>query len=546
MNRMAFAARAASKMRSRFFSVSPIYLLTTAGELDLVEIEAELACDHARGHGLAGARRSGEQHLQAGADGDPAREPPLLVDDVPVADGGGEPLDAGACRRRQDEIVPVVLRNDFQRELADPVIGLLPGGRDHRVGIDPWHVGKRRQIARGRNRVLDLSGREQQPVGEPAPIGVRQVDAGAAERAFPQRQTLGIAVLVQANDEDAPRAQQLAPIAVRVAGGEDRRGLPQQRLDETPHVGGRLIADVAAGVQAVQVEAGRLQAAMERQCRYEAGHRFRLVARRIEVDLQHRNAESAADRGGGGAAPRSALADERDRRGVGRSQQRRQTPDQRRALRIRRHIVRFMRRRDLDDTAQARIRERQAQQELRHHGRQRKARIEQGRPRRGRLDALQNARLGEPSRWRERGGDRRPARRIMPEQALRQVERRPFACHVVVEIRVERLVFEINLGREREQDQIEIERLQGKARGELTPSGRTVGYGDKQPARGGRCGEELAVRLGCRPAHHAIDLFVAHIESAEFVERELIARAQAHDFALEQTIEPRQRQVHMV
>ena len=144
---------------------------------------------------------------------------------MPVADGGGELLDAGARRRRQDEIVPIVPRIDFQRELADPLIGLLPGGRDHRVGIDPRRVRKRRQIARGRDRVRDLSGRQRQPVGEPAPIGVRQVDAGAAELAFPQRQPLGIAALVQANDEDAPRAQQLAPIAVRVAGGEDRRRL---------------------------------------------------------------------------------------------------------------------------------------------------------------------------------------------------------------------------------------------------------------------------------------------------------------------------------
>ena len=332
---------------------------------------------------------------------------------------------------------------------------------------------------------------------------------------------------------------------MRVAGGEDRRRLPQQRLDEAPPLGGKLIGRAAAGVQAVEVEAGGLQVAIERQCRYQAGRRFRLVAQRIEMNLHHRNAELAADRGGAGASPRSALADQRDGRGVVRPQQHRQTMQQRHALRVRRRIVGVMRRRDLDDTDQARIGERQARQELRHQRGQCKARIEQRWPRRRRLDTLHDGRLGEPSRRRERGGDRRPARRIVSEQALRQLERRPFARHVVVEVGVERLVFEIDLGREREQDQVEIERLQGEARGELGPFGRPVAGGAEQAARRGRGRDPLASLLGRRATHQPVDLLVAHVESAEFVERELIARAQAQDFALEQAIEPRQRQVHL-
>ena len=77
--RIAFARSAAAKTRARFFSVSPMYLLTDRGEIDLVEIEPELARDDLRGHRLARAGRAGEEHVQPLAEGELVVEAPLVV-----------------------------------------------------------------------------------------------------------------------------------------------------------------------------------------------------------------------------------------------------------------------------------------------------------------------------------------------------------------------------------------------------------------------------------------------------------------------------------
>ena len=71
---------AASNTRRRFFSVSPMYLLTTGCEIDPIEIELQLVGEHFGRESLAGAALAGEQRADAESATALAGESPLFVD----------------------------------------------------------------------------------------------------------------------------------------------------------------------------------------------------------------------------------------------------------------------------------------------------------------------------------------------------------------------------------------------------------------------------------------------------------------------------------
>ena len=57
-----------------------MYLLTTVRQVDLVQVQPQLAGDDLGRHGLAGARRPGEEHVQPLAQRQLAVEAPVVVD----------------------------------------------------------------------------------------------------------------------------------------------------------------------------------------------------------------------------------------------------------------------------------------------------------------------------------------------------------------------------------------------------------------------------------------------------------------------------------
>ena len=82
-----------------------MYLLTTPGEVDPVQVEAEVVREHLGGHRLAGPARPGEEHRDPPAARELGPEPPPLVHLEPLADLAGDLVElagkvvaAGRCR----------------------------------------------------------------------------------------------------------------------------------------------------------------------------------------------------------------------------------------------------------------------------------------------------------------------------------------------------------------------------------------------------------------------------------------------------------------
>ena len=121
-------ARRRAKIRSRFFSVSPMYLLTTAERSIAVEVEAELAGDDLGGHRLAGARRAGEEGGEPPGAACLRRSPSSRG---PARDGARD------CRSRaaapsvggQDDVAPDVARDHLRGEAVERWSGHGAGGR---------------------------------------------------------------------------------------------------------------------------------------------------------------------------------------------------------------------------------------------------------------------------------------------------------------------------------------------------------------------------------------------------------------------------------
>src|SRR5205085_9860250 len=102
-------------------------------QVDPVEVEAELAGQHLRGHRLPGAARAGEE----GADPEAAlplrREAPPLVHLRAVADVDRELAEELELRRREDEVVPAGCGLNPLREVVEARPRLLPAGVPDRL-----------------------------------------------------------------------------------------------------------------------------------------------------------------------------------------------------------------------------------------------------------------------------------------------------------------------------------------------------------------------------------------------------------------------------
>ena len=139
-------------MRSRFFSVSPMYLRHRRREVDAEDLQAEPGREHLRGHRLAGAGLAREQDLQALRARDRLLVAPVRQHAVAVAQVGGDRLQQLALALGDDEVLPAVAGREPGGELAEP-----RGGGLARAEVD---VGRRRRrlAARGRGQPRDLGG----------------------------------------------------------------------------------------------------------------------------------------------------------------------------------------------------------------------------------------------------------------------------------------------------------------------------------------------------------------------------------------------------
>ena len=94
-----------------------MYLLTTDDEVDLVELEAELAGEDLGGQRLAGPGRAGEQDVQALAERELVVEAPVVVDER--CGSGRASQTSRSCVEpvgRQDDVVQVSPRRHLARE----------------------------------------------------------------------------------------------------------------------------------------------------------------------------------------------------------------------------------------------------------------------------------------------------------------------------------------------------------------------------------------------------------------------------------------------
>ena len=132
------------------------------------------------------------------------------------------------------------------------------------------------------------------------------------------------------------------------------------------------------------------------------------------------------------------------------------------------------------------------------------------------------------------------------EQPQRQVERRPSPRHVVVQIAVNRLIFQIQFGCQRQQEDVLLERREAPLRrkpGPGEPGRYTLGVLDPQRlGAGGQVGHGGGVcQIGAvqQPVgNELVHLLVAHIKAAEFVKRKLISDAEAQDLPVQQQVQP--------
>ena len=174
--RIAFEPWAASKIRPRFFSVSPTYLRHDRRQVDLEDVQAEVVGQHLGGHRLAGPGLAREQDLQALGLRDAALVGPVGQHLVAVAQVGGDRQQRVALAAGDDEVVPRVGRLQAPGERAQARGGRLARAR---VEVLPAHQ-------RDPRRLLDLADREPElraDVGHVVDAGERPPRGGAlAER----------------------------------------------------------------------------------------------------------------------------------------------------------------------------------------------------------------------------------------------------------------------------------------------------------------------------------------------------------------------------
>jgi hypothetical protein len=149
---------------------------------------------------------------------------------------------------------------------------------------------------------------------------------------------------------------------------------------------------------------------------------------------------------------------------------------------------------------------------------------------------LEHAQRDERGVGRERAAQRGARLDARGEQPAGELARRVLARDVVVEIGEQGLVLRVELRREREQHEVALGVRQGQGACEHRPGGAVRRGGAR-----GRSRRELG-----RPMPRADQLVhraVADVEAAELVERELVARAQPQDLAMQEKVEPRQLRV---
>ena len=112
-------------MRSRFFSVSPMYLLTTPDKSILNRSQSERTRHYLRGHRLAGSRGAGEQDAEACAATEFAPEPPGFVHQVVMAHLAANLLQLLDFRRWQHEIGPADTGFDLDSQAVQILVGLI-------------------------------------------------------------------------------------------------------------------------------------------------------------------------------------------------------------------------------------------------------------------------------------------------------------------------------------------------------------------------------------------------------------------------------------
>ena len=201
-------------MRSRFFSVSPMYLRHDRREVDAEELEPELGGEHLRRHRLAGAGLAGEQHLQALRAGDRPLVAPVGQHAVAVAQVGRDRLQQLALALRHHEVVPAVAGRDSRGQLAQARRGRLAGAEVELVG--------RRCLApvRGRRQPGHLGGLDDLADREPE-LGGHVAGLRRGGEVGPRLAALGERRRRRLDQQDCPVAERERGGAV--GRGDDRR-----------------------------------------------------------------------------------------------------------------------------------------------------------------------------------------------------------------------------------------------------------------------------------------------------------------------------------
>ena len=129
--------------------------------------------------------------------------------------------------------------------------------------------------------------------------------------------------------------------------------------------------------------------------------------------------------------------------------------------------------------------------------------------------------------------------RAPSEEATREIGRWKPPRHVVVEVRVERLVFRVQFGSKAHQQDVAFVVGQFERQRELVPSRIRVGC----PRRGDV--RDDPGQLGTR-SEQGIDVLVRDVQPAEFIERQFVAGAHPSHLGLDQRVESRQLHVERV
>ena len=272
---------ASAKMRSRFFSVSPMYLSTTVDEVDDVEVEAEVAGDDLGGHRLAGAGVAGEERGDARGRG--RRRAHAATRRAPARGGGRDAASSRSCGSvpvGQHEVVPA----DARARCAGP------GARG------------RRRSAGGRRarRSSTVTGGRPSSAASVRRAAAARADCGAAGRPVLAASTAAVEVACAGSPSaESPTSRRVALASLRVGSARRRAAARRGAPGRVPRSRARraAAARAALGARATAPESAlgqRRRPARRRAPRRAAGPRARRAA--ADGDGRRRPHEPAAGR----------------------------------------------------------------------------------------------------------------------------------------------------------------------------------------------------------------------------------------------------------